>query len=167
MHWTDIPGATLPSFTRHDITRSDDSTRYRVIVTGTCSSAVSDTATLEVDEGFKLGPIGVEPPGQSERGNAWRGALGLLAPRYRVFPNPVTDRSLTIQSGAGEPLNEVRVVDMRGHQILTTRTRQSSITLALPPSVTSGVYILEIVDGKRRAYTRLIIVQTTNQVFFK
>jgi hypothetical protein len=165
--WTDVPGATLSSFTRHNITKADSGTQYRVIVTGACSRVVSDTATLQVDAGLKLGPIGIGPPGQSDKARAPHAAGRLFARQYRVFPNPVTNRTLTIASKSGEPLNEVRIVDMRGHRILTTMTQQSNTTLAMPPSVKSGVYILEILNGKRRAYTQLIVVQTTNQVFFK
>jgi hypothetical protein len=45
--WTDLPGATSTSFTATNLTTSTD---YRVIVkSGTCSEAVSSTATVTVE----------------------------------------------------------------------------------------------------------------------
>ena len=46
--WSDISGATSDSYTTPSLTAADNGKKFRVVVTGTCGSVTSDTATLTI-----------------------------------------------------------------------------------------------------------------------
>jgi hypothetical protein len=61
--WSNVSAATLSSLKVNNIVNADDSTQYRVIVTGVGNSATSDVATLKVDESIKIGGLPITIPG--------------------------------------------------------------------------------------------------------
>ncbi|MEO9022396.1 MAG: immunoglobulin domain-containing protein [Ginsengibacter sp.] len=154
--WNDIQGATKSSLTISNITQDDDSLQYRVIVTGDCNNVTSKTATLKVNElNIVIPPLGGAkiPPGQAKT---------TIQHNYMVYPNPVTQSSVTIEDKLGNPLNGINLYDMAGHLVLSSQTQNAIINLQLP-QLAAGPYTLQIIDQNHQAYPIQIMVQTTGQ----
>ena len=71
----------------------------------------------------------------------------------KVYPNPVTNGTLFIETQANAEKNVV-IFDVLGKQVLNTTTANNAINVA---SLNSGVYILKITEAGKTATSKLIV----------
>lgn len=117
--------------------------------------------------GTDYSPVGyaITPtPSNYSSGGTWRidnatfssGVLGVnenSISGLRVYPNPVTNGTLFIETSANAE-KKVTVYDVLGKKVLSTSTNENAINLG---SLNTGVYIVQITEGGKTASRKLVI----------
>ena len=80
-----------------------------------------------------------------------------------IYPNPVADKKLTIQTGnTGVGKFQLQVIDMTGRNILTqslmNNGTNTAIVIDLPASIKPGMYSLRL-TGNNESLIKTFIVQ--------
>lgn len=162
--WNDIPGATQPILQVNDVTAEDNGRQYRVIIAGKCNTVVSKSTTLRiVNPDIPIPFLNSLPffsvKSQKESDNP-KSAPG----EYLVYPNPVSQATITIESRSGSPLSYISLYNVQGQQVLQARSNNNRIVVQLPKLI-PGMYILRITDNRRHTYSEKIMVQGGGAVF--
>ena len=74
-------------------------------------------------------------------------------PGFAIYPNPVTDGKVYIETVSGDVKN-IRMSDMSGKKVFSLNTADKELDLSRLPS---GVYILNIEQDGKTATEKLII----------
>lgn len=75
-----------------------------------------------------------------------------------VYPNPVSNRKLTLQFFDNDPgVAHIILTDQMGVRYPTQPVDSDSNQLSVPESLAPGMYILEIVKGSKRELIRLVV----------
>jgi hypothetical protein len=74
-------------------------------------------------------------------------------PNLSVFPNPATDRITVILPQAGAATVALR--DLTGRLVLPPATLAANGEVRLPAELATGVYLLEVRQGKNMAVRRV------------
>jgi len=72
---------------------------------------------------------------------------------WNVYPNP-TQGTITVRSDI--EIDQIRVMDISGKEVLTKTLQGSQTTLELS-YLGSGVYLIEVVSDARKSLKRLVI----------
>jgi hypothetical protein len=141
------PGAAEPTATVTNVTGTTAAAaQIAGFVIRQAGSATAGTGTMEIDE-FRAGTTfaSVTPANLSVKQNDIAG--------LSIYPNPVTNGTLNINSDANAERNVV-LFDVLGKQVLKVTTSNASINVS---KLNAGVYIVKITEEGKTATRKLVI----------
>ncbi len=112
----------------------------------TCYNLRANTSGSNFREGVFEEVVAVEP------------ATGLM----NLYPNPANDKVVFDYVAKNDGKLEIVLIDATGRQVLSTRQSisQGPTTVGLPlPTLSNGLYVLQLVDGDARYQQRFLIQQ--------
>ena len=112
----------------------------------TCYNLRANTSGSNFREGVFEEVVAVEP------------ATGLM----NLYPNPANDKVVFDYVAKNDGKLEIVLIDATGRQVLSTRQSisQGPTTVGLPlPTLSNGLYVLQLVDGDTRYQQRFLIQQ--------
>ncbi len=112
----------------------------------TCYNLRANTSGSNFREGVFEEVVAVEP------------ATGLM----NLYPNPANDKVVFDYVAKNDGKLEIVLIDATGRQVLSTRQSisQGPTTVGLPlPTLSNGLYVLQLVDGDARYQHRFLIQQ--------
>jgi hypothetical protein len=137
------PGAAEPTASA---TNSTGTTALPSQITGLVIRQGSNTGTMEIDE-FRTGTTftAVTPANLSVKQNDIAG--------LSIFPNPVTNGTLNINSDTNAERNVV-LFDVLGKKVLNVTTSNNTINVG---NLNAGVYIVKVTEEGKTATRKLVI----------
>jgi hypothetical protein len=137
------PGSAEPTASA---TNSTGTTTLPTQITGIVIRQGGNTGTMEIDE-FRTGSTftAVTPANLSVNQNDIAG--------LSIFPNPVTNGTLNINSDSNSERNVV-LFDVLGKKVLNVTTSNNSINVG---NINAGVYIVKITEEGKTATRKLVI----------
>lgn len=136
---------TAPTITNNTGTAAAP-TQIRAIAIRQAGTAAAGTGSIDIDE-IRLGTTWAYVTSDILRTNQ-NAITGL-----RVYPNPVTNGTLFIETSANAD-KKVVIFDVLGKKVLSTSTNDNAVNVS---SLNAGVYIVKITEEGKTASRKLVI----------
>ena len=120
--------------------------QFASLIIRQAGTATSGTGNIEIDE-IRLGATWAYVTSATLRNNQ-NAIIGL-----RVYPNPVTNGTLFIETSANAD-KKVAIFDVLGKKVLSTSTNDNAVNVG---SLNAGVYIVKITEEGKTASRKLVI----------
>lgn len=77
-----------------------------------------------------------------------------------VYPNPVTNSSITIKNNSGQQLKHWRLINGSGTTIVEDRLLSSAdrVSITIPRTTQTGFYVLQLLTSKAITYKKIMII---------
>ena len=72
---------------------------------------------------------------------------------FKIYPNPLNQQPLTIESSSGAP-KEIRIYNVMGELVYKIKTLENILDVS---SLQTGIYLFQLIQNNKTAVQRLVI----------
>lgn len=134
--------------------------RILVNAASTQSNIVIPASTTQKHIAFKVVSISPQPHAATTIDNiSWQPSLGVNDSKlstFNVYPNPSTDRNVTVAFGSTIEKGNIAIYSLAGAKVFETTMQENTQTVNLS-DLASGIYIMKLQSGNNTSTKKLIL----------